>query len=124
MLKDKMAMKQARKVRLRRRMRERVRGTLERPRVHVFKSNRHVFTQAIDDSGIMVLAAASTMEKEIKERTKSLKNKAACELLGELMARKLKDKKIDKIVFDRGIYPYHGRIKALAEAMRKSGITF
>jgi large subunit ribosomal protein L18 len=122
--KNKIVAKRVRDDRLRKRIREKVRGTPERPRVHVFKSNTYLYTQVIDDSEGKVLLAASTLEKEFKEKSKNGKNKKAGGLLGEMLAKRLKVKKIERIVFDRGVYPYHGRIKTLAEAMRKAGIQF
>ena len=124
MLKDRSKVKRVRKERLRKRIAERVRGTAARPRVHVFKSNLYIYTQVVDDTANAVLAAASTLEKEFKDRSRNTKNKAAAEVLGELLAGRLKAKKIDRIVFDRGTYLYHGRIKALADAMRKAGVDF
>lgn len=124
MLKAKSTLRKVRKVRLRKRIHKKIRGTTERPRVHVFKSDRYIYTQVIDDQKGLVLVAASTLEKEFKDKSKSTKNRKACEVLGGILAGRLKDKKIDKIVFDRGLYPYHGRIKALAEAMRKEGVVF
>ncbi len=124
MLKEKSALRKVRKIRLRKRIHKKIRGTTERPRVYVFKSNCYIYTQVIDDQKGAVLAAASTLEKEFKDKSKSGKNKKACEILGGILARRLKDQKIDKVVFDRGIYPYHGRLKALAEAMRKEGVIF
>jgi large subunit ribosomal protein L18 len=123
-LKDRSKIKKSRKERLRRRIAQRIRGTSERPRVHVFKSNLYVYTQVINDKDHAVLAAASSLEKEFKEKSRNTKNKAACAILGELLARRLKDRKIERVVFDRGTYLYHGRIKALADAMRKEGIDF
>jgi large subunit ribosomal protein L18 len=123
-LKDKVKIKKETKTRIRRRIRSKLRGTAERPRVHIFKSNRYIYTQAVNDDDGAVLAAASTLEKEFRADHKNFKNLASCEKLGEILAQRLKEKKIDEIVFDRGIYPYHGRIKALAEAMRKGGLTF
>ena len=124
MLKDRSKVKGARKGRLRKRIAERVRGTAERPRVHVFKSNLYIYTQVIDDASHAVLATASTLEKEFRDRNKNTKNKAAAEALGGVLAGRLKDKKIGRVVFDRGTYLYHGRIKVLADAMRKAGIDF
>ncbi len=124
MLKDKKVVKRIRDVRLRRRIREKIQGTPERPRVHVFKSNVYIYTQVIDDDGGVILAAASTLEKSFREKSKNLKNKEACGLLGKMIAERLKKKKINRVVFDRGIYPYHGRIKTLADAMREEGIQF
>jgi large subunit ribosomal protein L18 len=123
-LKDRTTFKKVRKARLRKRIGERSRGTVERPRVHVFKSNTYVYTQVVNDKDHAVLAAASSQEKEFKDRSKNTKNKAACALLGEMLANRLKAKKIGRVIFDRGTYLYHGRIKALADAMRKEGIDF
>ena len=110
--------------RIRKRIRKKIQGNSEIPRVYVFKSNRYIFTQAIDDVNGRVLTSASTMEKEFKEKHKNTKNREASRYLGEIMAKRLKQKKIEKIVFDRGFSPYHGRVKELAEAMRKEGLIF
>jgi large subunit ribosomal protein L18 len=123
-LKDKVKTRDETKARIRRRIRKKLRGTAERPRVYVFKSNRYIYTQAVNDENGSILAAASTLEKDFKADHKNFKNVGSCEKLGVLMALRLKEKKIGQIVFDRGVYPYHGRIKALAEAMRKSGLDF
>jgi large subunit ribosomal protein L18 len=123
-LKNKIVEKRVRDSRLRKRIREKVKGTPDRPRVHVFKSNTHVYTQAVNDAGGVVLASASTLEKAFKEQAKNGKNMKACELLGAMLAGRLKAKSIGCVVFDRGTYPYHGRIKALADAMRTAGIQF
>ena len=124
MLKDKTTERKVRDVRLRKRIRERVRGTPERPRLHVFKSNAYIYTQVIDDRKGAVLLTASTLEKEFRAKAKSTKNKDACGLLGEMLGQRLKAAKIEKVVFDRGTHPYHGRIKTLADAIRKEGIQF
>jgi large subunit ribosomal protein L18 len=123
-LKDKTTERKVRDIRLRKRIRERVQGTPERPRLHVFKSNAYIYTQVIDDRKGAVLLTASTLEKEFRAKAKGTKNKDACVLLGELLGRRLKDAKIEKVVFDRGTHPYHGRIKTLADAIRKEGIQF
>ncbi|UCE23124.1 MAG: 50S ribosomal protein L18 [Candidatus Aminicenantes bacterium] len=112
------------KDRIRKRIRNKIRGTSDRPRVHVFKSNRYVYTQVIDDMDNRILASASTLEKEFKQKNKNFKSIEACQILGEILVKRLKAKKIDSVIFDRGVYRYHGRIKALAEAMRKGGLTF
>ena len=124
MLKDKTTEKKVRDDRLRKRIRERVQGTPERPRLHVFKSNAYIYTQVIDDRAGAVLLTASTLEKEFRAKAKSTKNKDACGLLGEILGQRLKEAKIAKVVFDRGTHPYHGRIKTLADAIRKEGIQF
>jgi len=123
-LKDKTTERKVKDVRLRKRIREKVKGTPERPRVHVFKSNAYIYTQVINDAAGAVLLTASTLEKEFRDKAKSTKNKDACGLLGEMLGRRLKAAKIEKIVFDRGVHPYHGRVKTLAEAIRKEGIQF
>lgn len=109
---------------IRKRIRKKIRGTAERPRVFVFKSNRYLYTQAVDDSTGTILAAASSAEKGYREKKKKTKNLEASKTVGELIAKRLIKKKIEIIVFDRGAYPYHGRVKALAEAMRKEGLIF
>jgi len=123
-LKDKVKTKEATRLRIRSRIRKTVRGTAERPRIFVFKSNRYIYTQAVNDDNGNVLASACTLEKGFRDVHKNFKNVQSCEKLGEILAQRLKEKKIEKVVFDRGIYPYHGRIKALAEAMRKGGLVF
>jgi large subunit ribosomal protein L18 len=122
--KDKVVLKKSAKGRIRKRIRKKIQGTSARPRVHVFKSNRYVYAQVINDNDAHILAAASTLEKEFKQKNKNMKNVNACQLLGEMLAKRLKTKKVGSVIFDRGIYPYHGRIKTLAEAMRKGGLTF
>jgi large subunit ribosomal protein L18 len=92
--------------------------------VFIFKSNRHLYAQAINDDLSAVVACASTLEKEFREKSKNSKNKEASENLGQVLARRLKEKKIDRIVFDRGTYPYHGRVKTLAGSLRKGGLAF
>lgn len=124
MYKDKVALKKIAKERIRKRIKKKIRGTPEKPRVYVFKSNRYVYTQVINDVDGHILASASTLEKEFKDKKKTRKNVEACQVLGEILAKRLKAKKIEKVIFDRGIFPYHGRIKALAEAMRKGGLNF
>lgn len=124
MLKDKTTEKRIRDDRLRKRIRQKVQGTPERPRVHVFKSNTNIYTQVIDDRAGRVLLAASTLEKAFRQKSQATKTKDACRLLGEILGQRLKTAKIERIVFDRGTYPYHGRIKTLADAIRKEGIRF
>lgn len=124
MYKDKVELKKKSKERKRKRIRKKIGGTSEKPRVHVFKSNRYVYAQVIDDDNGNILASVSTLEKEFREKNENYKNMKASQILGELLAKRLKRKKIEKVVFDRGVYPYHGRIKALAEAMRKGGLIF
>lgn len=124
MYKNKTELKKKTKKRIRKRIRKKISGTAEWPRVYVFKSNRYVYIQAINDEDGTVLTSASTLEKDFRKKHKNHKNLETSQVLGEILAQRLKEKKIKKIVFDRGIYPYHGRIKALAEGIRKGGITF
>ena len=116
--------KKQKKDRVRKRIRKKISGTADRPRVIVLKSNKYIYAQAVDDTTGSVLASASTLEKDFRAKNKKAKNLEASEKLGEIMAQRLKGKKKKNIVFDRGIYPYHGRIKAVAEGMRKGGLTF
>jgi len=104
-----------------RRVRAKITGTADVPRLCVFRSNRHIYAQLIDDAGGKILFIASDIE--IKSKTKIQKSKIA-EKVGELLAKKAQEKKIEKIVFDRGGYQYHGRVKALADGARKGGLKF
>jgi len=112
------------KERIRKRIRGKISGTSDRPRVYVFKSNKYIYLQAFDDETGQVVAAASTFEKEFRDKNKNTRNIDASKSLGEIMAKRLKQKKKTDIIFDRGIYPYHGCVKALAESMRKGGLNF
>ncbi|MFH1346780.1 MAG: 50S ribosomal protein L18 [Spirochaetota bacterium] len=109
------------KERRKKRTRMRLSGSLERPRLSVFRSNNYTYVQIIDDENGKTLASASTMElkKKIKAPGKELAEK-----LGELIAKKAVEKGIKKVVFDRGSYNYHGRVQAVAEAARKGGLEF
>ncbi|MBE0460173.1 MAG: 50S ribosomal protein L18 [Candidatus Aminicenantes bacterium] len=124
MVKDRVTLKKKAKSRIRKRIRKKLKGTSERPRVFIFKSNKYIYSQVINDEEGVVLTAASTLEKEFREKNKSTKSIEASKTLGEILAKRLKQKKIESVIFDRGISPYHGRIKALAEAMRKAGLIF
>ncbi len=108
-----------------RRIRRRVSGTMERPRIAVFRSSKHIYAQVVDDlKGVTLLAVDST-SKEIKAKLAGKTGKiAAATACGELLAEKAKAKGIAAVCFDRGGYLYHGRIKALAEAARNAGLQF
>ncbi len=97
-------------------------GTSERPRLNVFRSNANITAQIIDDEKGVTLVSASTLEKELK--IKNGGNVEAAKLIGEEIAKRAKKAKITKVVFDRGGYLYHGRVKALAEAARENGLEF
>jgi len=124
LVKDKVTLKKKAKSRIRKRIRKKLKGTNERPRVFIFKSNKYIYSQVINDEKGTVLTAASTLEKEFREKNKNTKSIEASKTLGEILAKKLKQNNIKSVIFDRGISPYHGRIKALAEAMRKAGLIF
>lgn len=106
------------------RIRKKISGTKDRPRLSVYRSLQNLFVQLVDDESNSILLAASSLDKEFKERAKYGGNVKASEIMGEIVAAKAKEKNIDKIVFDRGGYLYHGRIKALADALRKGGLKF
>ncbi|MBO8129565.1 MAG: 50S ribosomal protein L18 [Peptococcaceae bacterium] len=106
------------------RVRKKVWGTAERPRLNVFRSLRHIYAQLVDDDRGITLCAASTLSPELRDKLASGSNTEAARAVGELIARKAKDKGIEKVVFDRAGYLYHGRVKALAEGARAAGLQF
>ena len=116
--------RKADRVKVRRRIRGKIRGTAERPRLSVFRSSRHIAVQAIDDEAGATLAAASTLEKSCKIEGGSSGSKAAAAEVGRLIAERLKEKGLETVVFDRGGFLYHGRVKALADAAREGGLKF
>jgi large subunit ribosomal protein L18 len=107
--------------RIRERIRSKVNGTEQRPRLAVFKSLKHIYVQLIDDATGKTIVAASTRDKD--SSTKGA-NAAAAKAVGALIAKKAKDKGVTRVVFDRGGYLYHGNIKALADAARENGLEF
>jgi large subunit ribosomal protein L18 len=109
------------RTRIRERIRRKVTGTAERPRLAVFKSLKHIYAQVIDDASGKTLVSASSRDKD--SSTKGA-NAAAAKAVGVLIAKKAKDKGITQVVFDRGGYLYHGNIKALADAARENGLKF
>lgn len=106
------------------RVRKKVFGTAERPRLSFYKSLNHIYAQVIDDSKGETLAFASTLSPEIREEVGGKKNTAAARLVGQKVAEKARSKGIEKVVFDRGGYPYHGRVAAFADAARENGLDF
>ncbi|KPU26774.1 50S ribosomal protein L18 [Caloranaerobacter sp. TR13] len=106
------------------RVRNKIQGTPERPRLNVFRSAKHIYAQIIDDVAGNTLVAASTLDKEIKENVNYTGNKEAARLVGKLVAERALEKGIETVVFDRGGYLYHGRIKELAEGAREAGLKF
>ncbi|MFP3998794.1 MAG: 50S ribosomal protein L18 [Desulfosalsimonas sp.] len=116
--------KEAMRIKRKRRIRRRVQGTPERPRLTVFRSARHIYAQIIDDVRGETLAAASSMEKDIRDRGKSQNKKAAAGEIGKLVAQRASEKGIDTVVFDRNGYKYHGRVKAVSDGARENGLHF
>ena len=114
--------KQVARLRRHRRVRKHVRGTAERPRLAVFRSNKHIAAQVIDDIAGRTLAAASTVEKDL--RTGATSNKDAAAKIGKLVAERAKAAGVTKVVFDRGGNLYHGRVAAVADAAREAGLEF
>ncbi|HLW37037.1 MAG TPA: 50S ribosomal protein L18 [Candidatus Eremiobacteraceae bacterium] len=112
------------RVRRHARVRKRLVGVEARPRLSVFRSLHHIYVQLIDDTTGRTLAAASTREKEVAKGLESLKTIGAAEKIGKTIAERAKALGISQIVFDRGGYKYHGRIKALADAARGAGLEF
>lgn len=106
------------------RVRSRIRGTPERPRLNVFRSLKHIYAQAIVDTTGQTVASASTLSPELKGTVRSMGNVEAAKKVGELIAKKCLEKGVQKVVFDRNGYLYHGRVKALAEAARAGGLIF
>ena len=114
------ATRPAKRLKRRRRVRAKVTGTAERPRISVFRSNRGVFAQLVDDEAGRTLAAVNWTEDELK----SLKRMEQAKKAGELLAQRAKAAGVESAVFDRGGYQYHGRVKALAEGAREGGLIF
>lgn len=114
------------KARLRRhrRVRKRVSGTSERPRLNVFRSIYHIYAQVIDDVSGCTLVAASSNDRELRDQAKGLKRSEQADLVGKALAQRALEKGIKKVVFDSGGYQYHGRVKALADGAREGGLDF
>ncbi|HCT64926.1 MAG TPA: 50S ribosomal protein L18 [Lachnospiraceae bacterium] len=106
------------------RIRNKISGTAQQPRLAVFRSNQHMYAQIIDDVTSTTLVAASTMESDIASKLESTSNIAAAEAVGEAVAKKALEKGITEVVFDRGGYVYHGKTKALADSAREAGLKF
>ncbi|MBB3132045.1 large subunit ribosomal protein L18 [Paenibacillus rhizosphaerae] len=114
------------KARLKRhlRVRKKIEGTAERPRLNVFRSSKHIYAQLIDDVSGVTIVSASTVDKELSSSVKNGGSVEAARQVGELVAKRAKEKGHTSIVFDRGGYLYHGRIQALADAAREAGLEF
>ena len=106
------------------RVRKRVRGSAERPRLTVFRSHKHVYAQVIDDLAGRTLASASTLDKEVRDEVKYGGNKAAATAIGKAIAERSIAAGVKQVAFDRGACQYHGRVAALADAAREAGLQF
>lgn len=106
------------------RIRRKVEGTAERPRLAVFRSTNHIYAQVINDVEKTTLVAASDLDKGLKATVSGKKKSEVATAVGDLVAARAKEAGITKVVFDRGGYPFHGRVKALAEAARTAGLSF
>jgi large subunit ribosomal protein L18 len=115
--------KKEKRYRRHKRVRGKIFGTIERPRLCVFRSAKHIYCQLINDEKGQTLVSASDLELKLKTKSQKSKTKIAFEV-GKLIAQKAKEKKIEKVVFDRGGFKYHGKVKALAEGAREGGLKF
>ena len=106
------------------RIRKKIRGTCEQPRLNIFRSLNHIYAQIIDDNKGVTLVSASSLDKEVRATSKSGGSVVGAKIIGEEIARRAKAQGIEKVVYDRGGYPYHGRVKVLAEAAREAGLKF
>lgn len=110
--------------RRRRRVRNQLNRKTKRPRLSVFRSSKHIYAQVIDDIEGKTLAAASTLDKDLKGKTKTGADREAAAEVGKLIAARAKANGVESVVFDRGGYIFHGRVKALADAAREAGLNF
>ncbi len=106
------------------RLRRGIRGTMERPRLSVFRSLAHMHVQVIDDGAGRTLAAASTLDPEIRAQAQSASKSEASKIVGQLIAKRARERGIVRVVFDRGGYQYHGRVRAVADGAREGGLEF
>ena len=120
----KKADKNANRLQRHKRVRRKITGTTQRPRLCVFRSANNIYAQIIDDTNRVTLAAAYSLEAEVKGAVNHTGNKEAARKVGELIAKKAVEKGITEVVFDRGGYLYHGRIQELAEGAREAGLKF
>jgi len=116
--------RKAARQRVHQRIRKKVAGTAERPRLAIHFSGKHVYAQVVDDDAGRTLAAASTTERSLLGKNKAAANRATAATIGKAIAERSLAKKIDNIVFDRGGFLYHGKVKVLADAARESGLKF
>jgi large subunit ribosomal protein L18 len=115
---------QTRRLRRQRRVRNRLSGTAERPRLAVFRSSKHIYAQMVNDESGATIVSASSLDSELRSQIKYGGNKAAAAAVGRAVAERAKKAGIDKVCFDRRSYKYHGRVAALAQAAREAGLQF
>ena len=115
---------QTRRLRRQRRVRNRLTGTAERPRLAVFRSSKHIYAQMVNDESGATIVSASSLDSELRAEIKYGGNKAAAAAVGRAVAERAKKAGIDKVCFDRRSYKYHGRVAALAQAAREAGLKF
>ena len=120
----KKADKNANRLQRHKRVRRKITGTTQRPRLCVFRSSNNIYAQIIDDANRVTLTAASSLDAEVKGAVNHGGNKEAAKMVGEMIAKRAIEKGITEVVFDRGGYLYHGRVKVLAEAAREGGLKF
>ena len=120
----KKADKNANRLQRHKRVRRKITGTTQRPRLCVFRSSNNIYAQIIDDANRVTLTAASSLDAEVKGAVNHGGNKEAAKMVGEMIAKKAVEKGITEVVFDRGGYLYHGRVQVLAEAAREAGLKF
>lgn len=106
------------------REKKKIKGNNLKPRLSIYRSNKHIYAQVIDDSSSKTIISCSTLELEVKSKCLNTSNKLASKLVGEIIGTRLLKENINEIIFDRGKKPYHGRIKELAEAARLKGLNF
>jgi len=106
------------------RIRKKISGTSETPRLAVYRSNKQIYVQVVDDLNKVTILSASSKEKEVAGKSTGIKKTEQAKLVGKLLASKCKEKGIEKVVFDRSGYKYHGRVKSLADAAREGGLKF
>ncbi|NIS74855.1 MAG: 50S ribosomal protein L18 [Deltaproteobacteria bacterium] len=112
------------RIRRKKRIRKKIFGVAERPRLSVFRSAKHIYAQLVDDSIGFTILTVSTLNKDVRDQVKGLKKTEAAKVVGKIIADKAKEKGVKKIVFDRNGFLYHGRVKALAEGAREAGLEF
>nr|YP_009051061.1 ribosomal protein L18 [Galdieria sulphuraria]AIG92505.1 ribosomal protein L18 [Galdieria sulphuraria] len=105
-------------------IRKKIKGNSDRPRLYVFRSNQHIYAQIINDENNSIITSSSTLDPMVRNQNFSCSTCKAAEIVGKVLADKCKTKNINKVVFDRGGRPYHGRIKALADSARENGLIF